>query len=286
MPAKGEQLVIGDIDQFDIDPGFKTAVKQLAAAKAPETIAQLAIWNLGARVDWPALATISRSWANPNERALARQFVERHDVSGARDTKLAGALDSGMLFIDIPTGDAANEVLRQPLGRHTVLGLSVHFDFPERPTGPSLACRVRLVGSELSTQVNVSSGSGASWVSAGKFSIPVRSSSSESVAREADVVADAWAEKLLERLVRVRLTKAARAHDKDTYVIRVENDSPLILNGLTLSGVSCDVSQTSTLAGFSLPPRKSLTVPASAEMVQRLGLRAGILLRAANLSGL
>ena len=42
----------------------------------------------------------------------------------------------------------------------------------------------------------------------------------------------------------------------------------------------------SALAGFSLPPRKSLTLPATAEMVDRLGLKDGVKAVAADLSAL
>ena len=42
----------------------------------------------------------------------------------------------------------------------------------------------------------------------------------------------------------------------------------------------------SVLAGLSLPPLKSLKVPASAEMVERLHLKDGVRVLAANLSGL
>ena len=61
----------------------------------------------------------------------------------------------------------------------------------------------------------------------------------------------------------------------------------MILNGLALGGseVSED-NPPSVLAGLSLPPLKSLTVPASAEMVERLHMKDGVRVLAADLSGL
>jgi hypothetical protein len=49
-------------------------------------------------------------------------------------------------------------------------------------------------------------------------------------------VADALAEGLLGRLVRAQLIKGPRVNGKATYQIRVDNASPLILNGLVLAG--------------------------------------------------
>jgi hypothetical protein len=59
--------------------------------------------------------------------------------------------------------------------------------------------------------------------------------------------------------------------------VRIANASPFILNGLVLAR-SDGASQAppTALAGLSLPPRKALTVPASAEMVERLHLKDGV----------
>jgi hypothetical protein len=85
----------------------------------------------------------------------------------------------------------------------------------------------------------------------------------------------------------VRLTAGPRVKGKPTFRIKVVNDSPLILNGLALGGAGVgDEQRPSVLQGLSIPPMKSLTVPASAEMVARLHLKENIPLLAADLSGL
>ena len=78
-----------------------------------------------------------------------------------------------------------------------------------------------------------------------------------------------------------------RVKGKETYRIRIDNASPLVLDGLTLAGSAPDPTEKpSLLLGISLPPRKSLAVPASAEVVNRLRLKQGVRVQAVDLSGL
>ena len=52
-------------------------------------------------------------------------------------------------------------------------------------------------------------------------------------------------------------------------------------------GEAIDLTQVpSVLAGLAIPPRKNYTVGATAEAVERLGLKAGVKLLAADLNGL
>ena len=70
--------------------------------------------------------------------------------------------------------------------------------------------------------------------------------------------------------------------------MRIDNASPLILNGLCLTG-SGDLSEEavpSSLAGMTLPPHRSIAMPASADMVERLNLKRGVKLLAADFSAL
>jgi len=78
LPGAGEPLELGDADDLLGDaPLVASALKRLAAEKAPATVAQLVMWNLRVGLDWPVIGRISKSWANPNEVALARHFVNR-----------------------------------------------------------------------------------------------------------------------------------------------------------------------------------------------------------------
>ncbi len=63
--------------------------------------------------------------------------------------------------------------------------------------------------------------------------------------------------------------------------------SPLRLNGVAAVGViSKPDVQARMLLGISMPPRRSMTVPASEEVVKALGLKQGIRVTAVDLSGL
>ena len=94
---------------------------------------------------------------------------------------------------------------------------------------------------------------------------------------DAAKLADAVAEGLLGRLVRAELVKGPRAKGKLTYRIHINNASPLRLNGLAAVGLeSKEDAKPRVLSGISIPPRRSMTVPASEEVVKTLGLKHGI----------
>ena len=92
---------------------------------------------------------------------------------------------------------------------------------------------------------------------------------------------------MLGRLVQVKLAQGPKGKHKDSFRIKIVNESPLILNGLALGGVEAGADRPpSVLAGVCLPPLKSMTVPATAEMVGRLHLDEGLRVLAVDLSGL
>ncbi len=81
--------------------------------------------------------------------------------------------------------------------------------------------------------------------------------------------------------------KGARQKGKLTYGIRIENASPFSLEGLAAVGIdSGKDAEPRVVAGISVPPKASLTVPASEDAVKQLGLKRGIRLTALDLSGL
>ena len=141
---------------------------------------------------------------------------------------------------------------------------------------------------------------GTSWLSSGKLSVPIARelpattpegkelTAEEQTELRTALLADAMAEGVLSRLVRAQLTKGPRVQGKETYRIRLDNVSPLVLNGVALTRSERDGAEArpTGLAGISLPPLKSLTLPATAEVVDRLGLKDGVKTIAADLSAL
>ena len=75
---------------------------------------------------------------------------------------------------------------------------------------------------------------------------------------------------------------------KPFYKVRIDNASPLILNGLAILGEGKTRVETTpkVLSGISISPRKSMTVPVPGEIVDNYGLRKGVHVIAADLSGL
>jgi hypothetical protein len=217
--------------------------------------------------------------------ALARRFVGALDATASEGT---GA-ETGTLDLDLIAADSESEALaarlRSILDGRPMLGLTVRVRQAEPPRGPALACQVRLERETAGARVLTTDEAGTSWRAVGKFSVAL--ADSKGTERPAAAVADALAEGLLDRLVRVQLTPGPRVKGKETYKIRIDNASPLVLHGLALAGTAADPgAKPSLLLGISLPPKKSLAVPASSEVVHRLKLKQGISVQAVHLGGL
>jgi hypothetical protein len=283
LPEKGERLEIGDVSQLEASPRIQAALRRLAKDKAPENVSQLVLWAVGG-MSWDEIVRISRGWANAQELILARELASKIDALPAGET--------GRLLIEVAAkGDDAAptaELLKGAFRDKTMLGLTVESVVPPKPTGPSVACKVQVTGTsakpEASVQVAANDGRGA-WLALGKFSLPVALDEAGKV--KADAFGDALAGELLKRLVSVKLVKGAKVKGKESYSIKVENNSPMILNGVAVTGsVSKPNEPPKMLLGIALSPRRSMAVPASAEAVESFGLKDGIKVLALDLSGL
>jgi hypothetical protein len=283
FPANGEYLELHDVST---DPRFsrviRTALEHLARQSAPETVAQLVLWRVSTGRDWRDLAQIARPWANTSEIALAKDIADRLESPGRTTVS-----NNERIVVEVSSDEKHRELateFQSALKGQTVPGLAVEFGVPARPRGPSLACRTRLSNNELVAQLSVSDPSGQ-WISAGKFTRPLPSDSDLRVAAVA--MADTWSEGLLSRLIRVKLITGSKVKGRETYKVRIDNVSPLVLHSVALDGITgADAKRASTLSGFSLPPKKSVTLPTSSDVVERLGLKRGVRVLAASLSGL
>jgi hypothetical protein len=281
MPAKGEKLRIGDIGQVTDDARVQKALKRLAADKAPQTVAQLVMWNVSAGLDWNSIGTMSKGWANAQELSLARSFVAQLD-------KLSENAETGVLLCEISASDdagrAAAKALADALKDKTILGLKAELAVPAQPSGPAVACKIQIRADDATVQVATSDGAARSWAAVGKFTLPV---TREKGALNMTAFADALAEGILDRMVRAQVSPGPRTKGKPTFKIKIENASPLILNGLAVLGKASESTEVpKVLAGISVAPFRSMTVPATEEMVKELGLRKGVRVIAADLSGL
>jgi hypothetical protein len=143
--------------------------------------------------------------------------------------------------------------------------------------------------------------SGTDWILVGKGRIKLAdlNAAEESLKEETKVtdeqrreqksllLGDALAKAMVARLVRVQLSRGPRVKGKESFRLKIVNESPMILNGLALAGSELKAdSSPAILLGMSLPPLKSLTVPATAEVVARLKLKEGSRVVAVDLSGL
>jgi hypothetical protein len=285
LPEQGEPMrIVGDISQVNDDPRVQKALRRLAAEKAPTSLSQLVMWNLAAGLDWNAIAQLSQGWSNRNELTLAKEFVDR------LDTLAVG--ESGRLILEIVAGDeasqeAAAQLTKTVQGRH-ILGLVAQAgdQLPSVPEGSAVACKVKLKGGQALVQVLSSDPAAKSWVPFGKFNLSLTHGQDKF---DAIRFVDGLAEGVLNRLVRAQVIKGATTREKGklVYQIRIENHSPLVLNGLALLGTgSPEEEKPKVLTGICVSPRRSLTIPANEQVVKELGLKKGIKLTALDLSGL
>jgi hypothetical protein len=280
LPQKGEPLQLGVVGETSNSPQVQKALHRLTAEMAPTSITQLAMWKLAAGLDWDTIAVLSQKWANRHELALAMDFV------GHLDTLPAG--ETGQILFEVdgtdePTAAIADQI-KKAIRHQQVLGLLAEIGVPARPDRPSVACKVRLKGSDAFVQVSSSDARARNWIGLGKFTLPTSKNHEtfNAVSFSVDL-----SEGILNRLVRAQLSKGVKDKGKTHYSIRIENASPLILNGLALVGTTSSPDETAkVLLGICVSPRRSLTVPASEEAVKELGLKKGIKLTALNLSGL
>ena len=153
-----------------------------------------------------------------------------------------------------------------------LLGLTATEGVPARPDGPALAWRGEIDDAKITIRVETSDGAGANWAPLGEFVLKCKpeTTAKEELTRQAVETADEVAAGVLGRLVRVQLSKPKRVNDRLIYQIQIANDSPLILNGLAVSGPEDSAkAEPKTLAGLSLPPHKSMNLPATSELVQK-----------------
>jgi hypothetical protein len=280
FPTQGEKLQIGDIKQVGADARTAIAMKRLAEDKASTSISQLVLWNVSAGLDWPTITQLSRQWANPYEITLARQFA------GSLDNLPKG--ETGRIFVEVKGNDALAGELAKLFKDYSLLGLKVEIGVPASPDGPAISCTIQDSGeagqNEVAVVVQMSDEQGRAWKSAGKFNLPL-------VKKEGKVDAvaftDSVASGVLGRMVRADLVKGKKVKGKDSFTVRIDNYSPLILNGLALAGTSDKAAESSKmLTGVSISPRKSFSLPANTEVVEQLGLKQGVRILAADLSGL
>ena len=273
LPEKGERLrIVGDVARVNDDVQVQKALRRLTAEMAPTSLTQLVMWRLVAKLDWDTIAEISQKWANEYELTLAKDFVEHLDALPDGET--------GRLLFQVDGKDAAGEPIAAEVTKvlrgKTVLGLAAQVgEVPTRPDGPAVACRVRLSGKEAMVQVSSSDAVAQAWVNFGKFSVPVTQENGKvDVAR----FADALSEGILNRLVRAQIIKGSATKDKGklVYQLRIDNASPLVLNGLAMVGTaSKDDEMPKVLPMISVSPRKSLTVPTNEERGQNPGPQEG-----------
>ncbi len=194
----------------------------------------------------------------------------------------------GRLLFDIDGADSATAALaaevRKQLRHKYVLGLLSEIGIPNQPERPSIACRVHFKGDEAQAQVMATDAAAERWTGYGKFKLAINRDSGKWSAHQ---FADELAEKILGRLVRAQLGKGVKEQGKYRYQMRIENASPLVLNGVAAVGVeSTDGVAPRILSGISLSPRRSMTVGATEEVVKSMGLKKGIRLVAIDLSEL
>ena len=199
-------------------------------------------------MDWNRIAQISSSWANAYELSLAADFVEHLDTLPDSET--------GTILFDVQsTGAAGAEhaaALTKELNEKAFLGLKTKIGIPDQPEGPAVGCRVKFAEGEATVQVICTDGSASKWAPFGKFSLPLSASTAKF---EAAKFGEALAEGVLGRMVRAQYMRGPTVKGKATYQVRIDNASPLVLNGLAVLGTETKTEeQPKELSGICIRP--------------------------------
>jgi hypothetical protein len=304
VPVDGEKLRIMGIDDLTPDGRTREALKRLAEIKAPRTVAQMVFWYVTDGADWDNVGRLSIGWGNASELALARKFVA--DLGRRDDSSSEAQADPGLLYWEIKAdGQQQTELiegLRKLWEKCPVLGLTAKEGIPARPDGPALSCQAEISDASIKVKLSASHPSGSDWIVVERFQI--KRSLSDAVKsdpanqtptltpeqkkeREAALLGDALAAGMVERLVRVRLDRGPRVNGRESFRIKILNETPMVINGLALGGEEIrDDNPPAVLSGMSLPPLKNLTVPATPEVVSRLQLKKSLKVYAVDLSGI
>ena len=188
------------------------------------------MWRLGSSTDWADIARLSSGWANAHEISLAREFVDRLDSLPDSET--------GTILFELEGADDAGKALAADLAKEfkamTFLGLQAKLGIPDRPEGPAVACRVRLdrhrghrPGRQQRRRRRRSGSPSASspcrWPR-----MPPRTGPRSSATRWPRACWAGWSGRSSDAGPQVK--------GKATYQVRIENASPLILNGLAVLG--------------------------------------------------
>ena len=170
-----------------------------------------------------------------------------------------------------------------------VLGLNAKSGVPTAPEGPAIACKIVVDGTDkpvATVEVATSNPTASLWLASGKFTLPV---AMEDGKIKVEAFADALAEGILGRLVRAQVKKTDQmVKGKAIYKVRIDNASPLILNGVALLGAGKTKTESTpkNLAGIGVSPFRSMTLPITSDMVDHFGLRKDVRVIGADLSGL
>jgi hypothetical protein len=297
MPLEGDTLKLVDISETPCDARAQAAFRRLAEDKAPTVVTQLVLWNVTQNLDWNTIAVLSKEWANSYEIAMAREFVARLDKSNGnfpRDEKLNIPDETGFLYFDVKTDSPALQAfakeLSQTLDGKLIFGLKAKIGSPERPDGPSIAARIKLAEKDGKAEATVwaacSDARLTKWSPVGKFNMPLERDDKGAI--KMFETTKGIGEGLLGRLVRAQVAKGKKhVKGKVFYFIHLENVSPLALNGIAISGVSEEASKKPSVAmGLTLAPHRGFSLPATAEVVEKMGLKDGVRVLAVDLSGL
>ncbi|MDR3636988.1 MAG: hypothetical protein P4L84_24505 [Isosphaeraceae bacterium] len=283
MPALGEPLRLNDISRTNSDAWTALALRRLAVEQVPPSVAQLVLWHVSGGFTWETVDRLTSDWTNAEERALARRFAERlvqADEAAAPSHSAVGLYWEATNL----SGDHSVRLtdLRERLEDRTVLGLRTREGIPPYCPGAALALRMRLEPRGALVRVSSWDQDATAWID--RFEFKAKLDPGAHGPEGASKLIDSLAGELLDRLVPVRLVVGPKTKGKNAYLLKIRNESPLIVNGLLLGGPSDASSH--QLTGLGLTPRRELAIPISAPLVKRLGLKDGARALAVNLSGL
>ena len=211
------------------------------------------MWHLTAGLDWDTLAQMSK--VGQSLRADACQGFRRT----SRPRLPEG--ETGRVLFEVEGTDEASEAiageLKNTIRSKPVLGLLAEIGIPARPEGPAVACRVRIQGRRGlgagDQQRFAAAKTGSPSASLPSPRLRTKANLTPALLRTSSPRASStgWFEP--------QLSKGVKDKGKMHYSVRIDNASPLILNGLAALGTTSSPDEIpKVLPGICVSPPQEL----------------------------
>ena len=281
LPGQGEKLTLADARGAQRRPAAGRGDEAAGRGEGPDGHhpARALERRLG-----PRLEHDRRALEGHGQPVRARRWPASSSPTSTASPKD----DSGRIYVEVRGDSPLAAELKGLFKDYPILGLKAEAGIPDAPDGPAVACTIdlgagRREGGPGRRQVDRRPRPGVGRL--GQVHRPGRHQGRQGRGPDPGRRRGRGRPGPPGRRQAGQGRRRSRARTPTRSAI--DNYSPLILNGLALAGTGEKADESlKLLSGIAIAPRKSFTIPATAEVVEALGLKNGVRVLAADLSGL